>query len=151
MNNSIIDNIDRKIIDALSKNARMPFKKIAEKLGTSTQTIINRYEALRQNGIIRNCSITVDINKIGYEGIAVLSIKKLTLEQDSYEFLQIPDVLITMKTIGNFDVHAIIAFRTSKDLYEKIQKVQELDNVDSVEFSYLAPALAIPIPRQNAE
>jgi len=55
-----IDDIDRKIIQALMKNARADFKEIASAVGVSDRTVARRIERLEQYGVIRG--YYVDLN-----------------------------------------------------------------------------------------
>ena len=46
-----VDLIDKTIMNALSLNARTPFRKIAKQLGISTKTVILRYEKMKNDWI----------------------------------------------------------------------------------------------------
>jgi DNA-binding Lrp family transcriptional regulator len=48
-----IDRLDRRLIHALLLDGRLPFRRIAEVLGSSEQTIARRYRRLREAGIVR--------------------------------------------------------------------------------------------------
>src|SRR3990170_2837954 len=65
-----IDETDRKIARILSRSARTPFKRIAEQLGISTKNVIQRYRRLRREKVLTLSSITVDLNKLGYNAMA---------------------------------------------------------------------------------
>lgn len=69
-----MDKIDLQMINELMDDARKPFREIAKKLDVSTQTVIKRYNTLKEKGTIQICAISIDPNKIGYEGIADLLI-----------------------------------------------------------------------------
>jgi DNA-binding Lrp family transcriptional regulator len=49
----MMDEIDEKIIDALTTDARTSFRKIAKELDRSPDTIINRFEKLIDAGDVR--------------------------------------------------------------------------------------------------
>ena len=69
---SNIDDIDRAIINKLSLNGRMPFAEIADPLGVSTETIVRRYEKLKEN---RDLKVVVEIDptKIGYYAFGIFN------------------------------------------------------------------------------
>jgi DNA-binding Lrp family transcriptional regulator len=50
---STIDALDRRLIHALLRDGRLPFRRIAEVLGSSEQTIARRYRRLREAGVVR--------------------------------------------------------------------------------------------------
>ncbi|MCW4035540.1 MAG: AsnC family transcriptional regulator, partial [Candidatus Bathyarchaeota archaeon] len=60
-----MNEIDQKIIEELTKDVRKPFNQIGNKIGVSTQTVINRYNKMKSKGIIKFCSISVNLEKIG--------------------------------------------------------------------------------------
>jgi DNA-binding Lrp family transcriptional regulator len=47
------DALDRRLIHALLRDGRLPFRRIADVLGSSEQTIARRYRRLREAGIVR--------------------------------------------------------------------------------------------------
>jgi DNA-binding Lrp family transcriptional regulator len=47
------DALDRRLIQALQLDPRMPFSRIADVLGVSDQTIARRYTRLRTEGYVR--------------------------------------------------------------------------------------------------
>ena len=44
---------------------RVPFRKIAQEIGVTPDTIIRKYRNLEENGMIR-CLIQIDLAKMGY-------------------------------------------------------------------------------------
>lgn len=48
-----LDQLDRKIIHALSIDARAPFSRLADVLGVSEQTVARRYRTMHEAGIVR--------------------------------------------------------------------------------------------------
>jgi DNA-binding Lrp family transcriptional regulator len=48
-----IDRLDRRLVHALLLDGRAPFRRIAEALGSSEQTIARRYRRLREAGVLR--------------------------------------------------------------------------------------------------
>lgn len=88
------------------------------------------------------CTISVNTNKIEYEGIASLLISSHNKESSistQEQLLGIDDVFLICKTIGDFDIFAVIVYRDSKDLYHKIQKIKKLINIEKVEASFTTP------------
>ena len=51
--------LDTKIIDYLTENARLSFRRIAGHTDRSTDTIINHYNQMRTNGDIRGSTVVV--------------------------------------------------------------------------------------------
>ena len=60
-----LDETDLQIVEELTKDGRAPFGKIAQSIGSSTDTVNRRYVRLLQNGFIK-VSIQVDPILLGY-------------------------------------------------------------------------------------
>ena len=61
-----IDNLDRKILDILSKNARVPFKDVAAVCGVSRAAIHQRVQHLVEGGVITGSGFDVNPKSLGY-------------------------------------------------------------------------------------
>lgn len=58
------DDLDRRLVQALQLDGRLPFSRIAEVLGVSDQTIARRYTRLRTEGLIRVLA-SIDPSRLG--------------------------------------------------------------------------------------
>ena len=127
-----IDEIDRKIAIIVSKRSRIPFRQIAEQLGISTKTVIQRYKKLRANLLTRS-SITLDLNKLGYKAMADLYIKvsnrsKLT---DIYDqLLKIPNLIVIIRLFGNYDLYAAIALEDFDKMFEVSEQISKITGLE---------------------
>ena len=70
-----IDNIDRKILIFLIKNARMPFLEIARECGISGAAIHQRVKKLEESGVISGSRLQVDPKALGYDVCAFIGIR----------------------------------------------------------------------------
>ena len=61
-----IDNLDKKILSILSKNARIPFKDVAAECGVSRAAIHQRVQHLMENGVITGSGFDVNPKSLGY-------------------------------------------------------------------------------------
>ncbi|MDR1653453.1 MAG: Lrp/AsnC ligand binding domain-containing protein [Prevotellaceae bacterium] len=76
-----IDNLDKKILSMISKNARLPFLEVSRACNVSGAAIHQRVQKLSIMGVIKGSEFIVDPYKIGYHtcafiGIAVNDMKK---------------------------------------------------------------------------
>jgi Lrp/AsnC family transcriptional regulator, regulator for asnA, asnC and gidA len=117
-----VDEIDKQIIEKLSKNGRVPFTKIAIELKTSTDTVIRRFERLKNAKAIK-VVIQIDPSKIGYQAIAIFNLALMS-RSDAAETVkkisEIPDVFHITKTSGDYDL-SIMAFVKSFDHFFAIR------------------------------
>jgi Lrp/AsnC family transcriptional regulator for asnA, asnC and gidA len=139
-----MDEIDLQIVAELMEDARKPFREIAKKLGVSTQTVIKRYNALKEKGTIQICSISIDPNKIGYEGIADLLITCHpggNLSEAIDQLKKTQNIIIATRAIGDFEGYAVLIFKDAKDLYERVHQIKNLPEIEKVEVSFTTPVI----------
>lgn len=92
----VIDKIDRKILQLLVRNARMPFLEIARECGISGAAIHQRFKKLDEQGVILGSKLEVDPRLLGYDVCAFIGIKVLepSLEGSTIDALRdIPEVV----------------------------------------------------------
>lgn len=70
-----IDAIDRKILQYLIKNARMPFLEIARECGISGAAIHQRVKKLDEMGIILGSRLEVDPKILGFDVCALIGLR----------------------------------------------------------------------------
>ena len=61
-----IDSLDKKILNILSQNARIPFKDVAAECGVSRAAIHQRVQHLIENGVITGSGFDVNHKNVGY-------------------------------------------------------------------------------------
>ncbi|MEM2098890.1 MAG: AsnC family transcriptional regulator [Candidatus Bathyarchaeia archaeon] len=135
-----IDEIDRQIARILVKNSRMPFRKIGSQLGISVKSVIQRYKKLRKN-VLTISSITVNLKKIGYNAMAHAFIKvtnRSKTEEVHAQLLQIPNLIVTVKYIGIYDLLAIVALADFEDFFSVSEKIRRIPNIEQSDI-YLRP------------
>jgi Lrp/AsnC family transcriptional regulator for asnA, asnC and gidA len=130
-----MDEIDHKILTELTKNAQVPFSRIAKKIGLSPQTVQMRHAKMKEEGAILRAGIIVDLSKLGYQGKAVLMIANAPnhKKQETIEALKkMRDVFIETEIIGDFDVVAVAAIRDFRSAINLVNKIRALPSVDNV-------------------
>ena len=91
-----IDNLDKKILSILSKNARIPFKDVAAECGVSRAAIHQRVQRLIEDGVIMGSGFDVNPKSLGYSTCTYVGI---TLERGSMykdvvqRLLSIPEIV----------------------------------------------------------
>ena len=91
-----IDNLDKKILNILSKNARIPFKDVAAECGVSRAAIHQRVQHLIDNGTITGSGFDVNPKSLGYSTCTYVG---LNLERGSMykkvveKLINIPEII----------------------------------------------------------
>lgn len=72
-----LDDTDRRIIEALIKDARMSLKELAAEAGLSSPGVSERIRRLQDRGVIRGFTADVDPKALGYSLQAIVRIRPL--------------------------------------------------------------------------
>ena len=96
-----IDNIDLKILNVLSKNAKMPYTEVAKKVFVSGGTVHVRMRKLEKMGVVRGIKLDIDYDKLGYN---ISSYMGIYLEKS---FLYKETVKSLKKITEIVEIHAI--------------------------------------------
>lgn len=82
--NPLIDVLDKKVLDILINNARMPVTMIAKKVGSTVEVVSRRMKKLKDLGIIIQYRISIDFHKLGKEFYkAIIYFKSISAKQES--------------------------------------------------------------------
>jgi len=132
-----IDNLDRKILQVLSKNARVPFKDVAEVCGVSRAAIHQRVQRMADMGVITGSGFNVNPKSLGYTTCTYVGI---TLERGSMykqvvERLQhIPEVVACHFTTGPYTMLVKLYARDNEQLMDLLNnQLQDIPGVVSTE------------------
>ena len=139
-----IEEIDRQIIDQLLKDSRQPFSKIAQAIGTSTNTVARKYKKLTEKGIVRPV-IQLNLPKLGYHAVLVFVIT-LGSEADPNEVIKelfkMKDSFLMIKTSGEFDLYAFVMLRSLNQLLEtqsQVTRIKGISKLDMKIYPVLVP------------
>ena len=107
-----MNELDKKIIETLTQDARTSFRSIAAETDKSTDTIINHYKQLTGDGVIRGSTVVLDTQRIGYEGTAAFHIDVTTTAghtpaQVLETLIRMPNIIVATKTVGEHDILAL--------------------------------------------
>jgi len=133
MENKKLDEIDKKILRALQKDARTPFKGIANQYNISTDTIKNRYNRLIENDVIRGSTIVIDPKKMEQGNLVIIGIK--VVQQFSESVLnmikKIKGLCVVTKSIGQYDIEAIFLLKDIEQIGITKDKIEDFPQVKS--------------------
>jgi Lrp/AsnC family transcriptional regulator for asnA, asnC and gidA len=140
-----LDSIDLHIIETLCKDARISFRKIAKALAVSTDTIIDRYDALQRKGVIRGSTIILNPKEIGYKAMAVFMIDVSPVDGDKSGFdssliletlIKMRDIIVATKTVGDHDLLAIGVVKDFQHLFAVRNDIVAIPGVKDMEISF---------------
>lgn len=132
-----VDDIDRRIIEALQQNGRESFRNIAARVGVSEATVRARYSRLTSEGILQVVGVTNPLG-LGFEQ-ALVGIKTSGPPSAiADEISQWPEADYVVVTAGQFDVVVEVVASGRVELLDLTNRIRALDGVVSTEtFLYL--------------
>jgi len=133
-----VDAVDKAIIEALQKNGREPFRRIAAEVGVSEATIRARYARLCQDNILQVAGITNPLG-LGFEAQAMVGIRTAgSPEPVADEIAKWDEAGYVVVTAGQFDILVELVCADRRQLLDLTNRIRALDRVVSTEsFLYL--------------
>ena len=131
----MIDQKDKKIIEILQKNARIPNTEIAKMLGISESTVRKRINDLESKGVIKKYTVIVDPSKIGYNTVTILGV-----DVDPTKFLDVakelaklPETKYVATSTGDHMIMAEIWTKDGQTLAELISnRIGKIEGVKRI-------------------
>ena len=132
-----IDNLDKKILEIISCNARIPFKDVAAECGVSRAAIHQRVQRLIDLDVIVGSGYHVNPVSLGYNTCTYVGI---TLERGSMyknvveEFCKIPEIVECHFTTGPYTMLIKLFARDNAHLMDLLNnRLQEIPGVTTTE------------------
>ena len=134
-----LDGVDQAIIEALQKNGREPFRRIAAGVGVSEATIRARYARLCEDNIVQVTAVTNPLG-LGFQAQAMVGIRTAGApEPVADELAKWDEAGYVVVTAGQFDLLVELVCADGRQLLDLTNRIRALDGVVSTEsFLYLA-------------
>jgi Lrp/AsnC family transcriptional regulator, regulator for asnA, asnC and gidA len=132
-----VDELDRRIIEALQENGRESFRRIAARLGVSEGTIRARYARLTNDGVLQVVAVTNPLG-LGFDQ-ALVGIKTAGAPGEiADEIARWPEADYVVVTAGQFDLVVEVVAADRHELLELTNRMRALPGVATTEtFFYL--------------
>lgn len=134
---SKIDSLDRKILEIVINNARMPSKDVAAQCGVSRAAIHQRLQRLAEIGVINGSSYNVNPKMLGYRTCTYIGV---TLDSGALyrnvvpELEKIPEVVECHFTTGKYTMLIKLFARDNEHLMTLLNdKIQTIPGVKGTE------------------
>jgi Lrp/AsnC family transcriptional regulator, regulator for asnA, asnC and gidA len=133
-----VDAVDKGIIEALQRNGREPFRRIAATLGVSEATIRARYGRLCRDNILQVTGVTNPLG-LGYEAQAMVGVRTAgPPELVADELSRWAEADYVVVTAGQFDILVELLCADRGALLDATNRIRSLPDVVSTEsFMYL--------------
>jgi Lrp/AsnC family transcriptional regulator for asnA, asnC and gidA len=133
-----LDRIDQRLIEALQKNGREPFRRIAADVGVSEATIRARYQRLCDGNILQVTGVTNPLG-LGFDAIAMVGIRTAGPPEPVADAIaQWDEADYVVITAGQYDILVELVCADRRQLLDVTNRMRALDGVVSTEtFLYL--------------
>ena len=134
-----LDGIDQAIIEALQKNGRESFRRIASEIGVSEATVRARYGRLCDDDILQVTGVTNPLG-LGFDAQAMVGIRTTGApEPVADEIAKWSEAGYVVVTAGQYDILVELVCEDRRQLLGLTSKIRALEGVASTEsFLYLA-------------
>jgi Lrp/AsnC family transcriptional regulator for asnA, asnC and gidA len=134
-----LDRIDQSIIEALQKNGRASFRRIAADIGISEATVRARYGRLCDDDILQVTGVTNPLG-LGFEAMAMVGVRASGApEPVADEIAKWDEAGYVVVTAGQYDILVELVCADRRELLDLTSRIRALDGVASTEsFLYLA-------------
>jgi Lrp/AsnC family transcriptional regulator, leucine-responsive regulatory protein len=105
-----LDRVDRRILELLRDDGRLPVAALAERAGISRANAYTRLERLRTEGVIRGFSAAVDSRRLGL-GIAALILiagRQPAWRSLREQLMRMPEIEFCAFTTGEYDALVLV-------------------------------------------
>jgi len=132
-----LDDIDMKILDIISKNARIPFKDVASEVGVSRAAVHQRVNRMIDMNVIVGSGYHIDPKKIDFKTCTYIGVflEKGNLYSAVAENLKlIPEIVECHYTTGQYAIFVKVYAKDNEHLKDILSdKIQKISGIASTE------------------
>jgi len=154
-----MDETDRRILAILQSEGRLANARIAEQVGLSPPTVLERIRKLEEKGVITGYTALVDAPKVGLKAVVFVAItlslhRAESIEEFRQSILAMPEVLECHHTTGEDDFLLKVVVPDIEN-YEDflLHKLTRLEGVGRVKSSFVLSTLKrdvrLPLPESS--
>ena len=147
-----MDRIDRRIIDLLQQNARMPLKEIADKVFLSSPAVSARIARLESAGVVRGYQAQIDAVGLGLKVKAFINLDMDPQRKpEFYPYIEsCPQVVECCCVTGDYSMLIEVLFATTQELDAFINRLQEFGRTRTqIVFSTPVEHRGIPVAEKE--
>ena len=128
----MLDDVDRKLIEALMNNSRASMRQLAVELDVALGTIGNRLKRLEQEKIIKGYNVILDPAKVGWEMTVIvgLRITKGRMIEVQKRIAEDPRVFLVYDVTGDYDSFVVAKVQDTDDLNDLTKGVLTSEGIE---------------------
>jgi DNA-binding Lrp family transcriptional regulator len=127
-----MDETDTKILHQILSDGRSSYRKIAEQIGVSPPTVLNRIQKLERSHVIKSYSAVLDHEKLGYDLTAIIELTavKGKITEVEKHISKFANVCAVYDITGLTDMLIVAKFRNRRELSDFVKKDLSLPYVE---------------------
>ncbi len=134
---SPIDDLDKKILSLVSKNARIPYLEVARECSVSGAAIHQRIQRLMKLGVITGSEFIINPKSIGYLTCAYMGVfleKAALFDYVLKQLKEIPEIVECHYTTGGYSLFIKVVTRDNEHLKDILsERLQKIDGIERTE------------------
>jgi Lrp/AsnC family leucine-responsive transcriptional regulator len=121
----MVDSIDKEILSALEKDARLPYAEIGRQVGLSSAAVRDRVLKMEDLGIIRQFCVNLNQKLLGNDLEVIILVKVFHGKLKSFLKMipKLKEVQNAYRITGNQNVHLKLVLRNQTHLQSVIEKL----------------------------
>ena len=124
-----MDDLDRRILNLLRRDARTPYTEIAKRVGTSEGTVRNRVDRMTEEGVIERFTVTTRTGNV--KAMVEISVDmNVNTDAVSERLADWEEVDFVWQVSGQEDVVLIVDCVDTRAVNELITRARELDEIE---------------------
>lgn len=148
------DELDKRIIELLSKSSQGSYRQIAKQLNVHPTTLIQRVKNLESKGVIKGYRASIDYMALGFDYMGLVNVyaDNVTTVQDAIG--SIPQVISVFDVTGDADCVAWIACVDRDEFSDVVKNINAIPDVKKTNtavilgikkdpFSYVPPIIDV--------
>jgi DNA-binding Lrp family transcriptional regulator len=135
----LTDDLDRRLLALLRKDARMPIARLSKSLGISRATVYARLEKLQQTGVIEGFTVRLnpEVDRRQIRAHVLIKVAGKLARTTEKQLQAIPEITALHAISGVYDLIAEIEATNATELNELIDRIGELAGVEKTTSSIL--------------
>jgi DNA-binding Lrp family transcriptional regulator len=125
-----MDDLDRRILSILRRDARTPYTEIADRVGTSEGTVRNRVDRMTDEGVIERFTVTTRTGNV--KAMIEISVEmNVNTDAVGERMAEWEEVDFVWQVSGEEDVVLVVDAVDTRAVNELITQAREMDEVKS--------------------
>lgn len=135
----LTDDLDRRLLALLRKDARIPIARLSKSLGISRATVYARLERLQQSGVIEGFTVRLnpEVDRRQIRAHVLIKVAGKLARTTEKQLQAIPEITALHAISGVYDLIAEIEAANATELNELIDRIGELEGVEKTTSSIL--------------